>query len=295
MIIRKTPEEIDADRRGRRGSSPAATRCCAPRRGRASRPPSSTRRPRSSSARRAPSRPSRATAASRARSAPRPTRWSCTASPAPTSSTRGDILSIDIGVMLDGWVADAAVTLPIGSVTPIATRLLATTREALFDAVEQCRPGNRLGDVSHAVQNRVEARRLLGDPLARRPRDRPRHARGPADPELRRARHRPGARGGHGLRRSSRWSTRATTTIRMGSDNWSVYSQDGSLAAHFEHTVAITAEGPRILTPWHLEEARTPSGERAALLGCYSFPVGAGPSPGLCAAFSSNVLRSAER
>src|SRR3954453_17254224 len=71
--------------------------------------------------------------------------------------SRGDILSIDAGVILDGWVADAAVTVPIGNVTPCAKRVLATTRRALFDAVEQCRPGNRLGDVGHAVQKRVEA------------------------------------------------------------------------------------------------------------------------------------------
>src|SRR5918999_4003613 len=69
---------------------------------------------------------------------------------------RGDILSIDIGVVLDGWVADAAITHPIGPVTPVAQRLLATTRGALFDAVEQCRPGNRLGDVSSSVQRRGE-------------------------------------------------------------------------------------------------------------------------------------------
>ena len=70
---------------------------------------------------------------------------------------RGDILSVDIGVVLDGWVADAAMTHPIGNVTPIASKLLSATRASLFDAVEQCRPGNRLGDVSHAVQARVEA------------------------------------------------------------------------------------------------------------------------------------------
>src|SRR5215211_3906412 len=65
--------------------------------------------------------------------------------------TRGDILSIDIGVVYDGWVADAAITHPIGNVTPIASRLLATTRASLFDAVEQCRVGNHLGDLGHAV------------------------------------------------------------------------------------------------------------------------------------------------
>src|SRR5688500_4130910 len=72
--------------------------------------------------------------------------------PGPYKLQRGDILSIDIGVVYDGWVADAAVTLPIGSVTPIAQRLLKVTKDALFEAVEACRVGNVLGDVSHAVQ-----------------------------------------------------------------------------------------------------------------------------------------------
>jgi methionyl aminopeptidase len=86
---------------------------------------------------------------------------------------RGDILSIDVGVILDGWVADAAITVPVGNVTPVAKRLLASTRAALFDAVEQCRPGNRLGDLGHAVQQRVEAdgfsvvRSLVGHGIGR--------------------------------------------------------------------------------------------------------------------------------
>src|SRR4051794_9407571 len=70
---------------------------------------------------------------------------------------RGDILSVDIGVVLDGWVADAARTFPVGEISPVAERLLEVTEEALFRAVEQCRVGNRLGDVSHAVQTHVEA------------------------------------------------------------------------------------------------------------------------------------------
>src|SRR5688572_10367020 len=74
--------------------------------------------------------------------------------------SRGDILSVDIGVIYDGWLADAAITHPLGNVTPIARRLIAGTGGALFDAVEQCRVGNRLGDVSHAVQTRVEADRF---------------------------------------------------------------------------------------------------------------------------------------
>src|ERR687885_121598 len=93
--------------------------------------------------------------------------------PGPYKLARGDILSLDIGVIYEGWVADAAITIPIGNVTPIAKRLLATTRAALFDAVEQCRPGNHLGDIGHAVQSRVEAegfavvRQLVGHGIGR--------------------------------------------------------------------------------------------------------------------------------
>jgi methionyl aminopeptidase len=168
---------------------------------------------------------------------------------------RGDILSLDVGVILDGWVADAAVTVPIGNVTPVAGKLLASTRAALFDAVEQCRAGGRLGNVSNAVQTRVEedgfsvVRALVGHGVGRDMHEDPQipnYGEPGTGPELR-----PGMvlaiepmvnAGVHG--------------IRMGSDDWAVYSQDGSLAAHFEHTVAVTEEGPEILTPWHLQEER---------------------------------------
>src|SRR6202012_2783565 len=70
---------------------------------------------------------------------------------------RGDILSVDIGVVKDGWVADAARTFPVGEVSPVAAKLLEVTEGSLFAAVEQCRVGNRLGDVSHAVQQHVES------------------------------------------------------------------------------------------------------------------------------------------
>src|SRR5579884_3267108 len=72
--------------------------------------------------------------------------------PGPYKLGRGDILSIDIGVIRDGWVADAARTFPVGPITPIARKLLTVTEEALFQAVEECRPDKHLGDVSHAVQ-----------------------------------------------------------------------------------------------------------------------------------------------
>jgi methionyl aminopeptidase len=163
---------------------------------------------------------------------------------------RGDILSIDIGVVLDGWVADAAVTHAIGNVTPIATRLLNTTRTALFDAVEQTRVGNRLGDVSHAVQTRVEGdgfaviRSLVGHGIGREMHE------DPQIPNFGEPGTGPELEEGMVLAIEPMVNV-GTHHVRMGQDNWAVYSQDGSLAAHFEHTVAITAEGPRILTPWH--------------------------------------------
>src|SRR5215208_6922490 len=86
---------------------------------------------------------------------------------------RGDVLSVDIGVVLDGWVADAARTFPVGEVSPVAGKLLDVTRESLFKAAEQCVAGNRLGDVSHAVQQHVEdagfsvVRSLVGHGIGR--------------------------------------------------------------------------------------------------------------------------------
>jgi methionyl aminopeptidase len=167
---------------------------------------------------------------------------------------RGDVLSIDVGVVLDGWVADAAITVPIGNVTPLAQRLLGTTRAALFEAVEACRVGNRLGDVSHAVEQRVEedgfavVRSLVGHGIGREMHE---------DPQIPNAGE-PGT--GPELAEGMVFAIEpmvnaGTEEVRMGADNWAVYSRDGSLAAHFEHTVAITAEGPRILTPWHEQAA----------------------------------------
>ena len=168
---------------------------------------------------------------------------------------RGDILSIDVGVVLDGWVSDAAVTVPIGPVSPIATRLMQTTRESLFEAVEQVRLGNHLGDVSAAVQRKVEAdgfavvRSLVGHGVGREMHEDPQipnYGDPGTGPELEEGM----------VLAIEPMTTAGEDGIRVGSDNWSVYSSDGSLACHFEHTVAVTADGPRILTPWHLEEAR---------------------------------------
>ena len=175
--------------------------------------------------------------------------------PGPYELGRGDIVSVDVGVILDGWVADAAITIPVGNVTPVASRLLTATREALFEAVERCRPGARLGDVSHAVQSRVErdglsvVRALVGHGIGRDMHEDPQipnYGEAGTGVELE-----PGM-----VLAVEPMVTAGTHAIRMGSDDWAVYSQDGSLAAHFEHTVAVTEHGPRILTPWHLQEER---------------------------------------
>ena len=175
--------------------------------------------------------------------------------PGPNELRRGDILSIDVGVVLDGWVADAAVTVAVGPISPVAAKLLETTRAALFDAVEQCRPDNRLGDVSHAVQARVESagfavvRALVGHGVGRAMHE------DPQIPNFGEPASGPVLREGMVLAIEPMVNVGADP-IRMGEDSWAVYSQDGSLAAHFEHTVAVTANGPRVLTPWHVEEAR---------------------------------------
>ena len=170
--------------------------------------------------------------------------------PGPYRLARGDILSVDIGVVYDGWVTDAARTFPVGTVTPIARKLLNVTEEALFEAVEQCRAGNHLGDVSNAVQRHVEAaglsivRTLVGHGIGRDMHE---------DPQIPNYGN-PGT--GVALEEGMVLAVEPMVTagraaVRVGEDRWAIYAQDGSLSAHFEFTVAITAEGPRILTPWH--------------------------------------------
>jgi methionyl aminopeptidase len=176
---------------------------------------------------------------------------------------RGDVLSVDIGVELDGWVSDAAVTLPIGPISSVGKKLLTTTRESLFTGVAQCQVGNRLGDVSNAIQERVEAdgfsviRSLVGHGVGRDMHE---------DPQIPNF-GRPGT--GPALEEGMVLAIEPMVNagrpgVRMGSDGWAVYSEDGSLAAHFEHTVAITSDGPRILTPWHEEDGVAVPSEAAS-------------------------------
>lgn len=170
--------------------------------------------------------------------------------PGPYRLRRGDIISVDIGVVLDGWVADGARTFAVGAISPVTATLLEVTEASLFDAVEACQAGNRLGDVGHAVQTRVEeagfsvVRSLVGHGIGRDMHEDPQvpnfgePGRGPLLEE--------------GMVLAVEPMTCAGRhDVRMGDDGWSIYSQDGSMAAHFEFTIAITGQGPRILTPWH--------------------------------------------
>jgi methionyl aminopeptidase len=170
--------------------------------------------------------------------------------PGPYALKRGDVISIDIGVTLEGWVADAARTFAVGPVSPVATQLLELTQASLHAAVEKCRPGGRLGDISHTVQEVVEeggmsvVRSLVGHGVGRDMHEDPQIPNfGPAGrgPKLE-----PGM-----VFAIEPMVNAGRNSVRMGDDGWAIYSQDGSLAAHFEFTVAITADGPRICTPWH--------------------------------------------
>lgn len=170
--------------------------------------------------------------------------------PGPYRLEDGDIISIDVGVTYQGWVADAAFTFPVGTVSPVAERLLTATRQSLFDAAQQCQTGNRLGDVSHAVQATVEdagfsiVRSLVGHGVGRDMHE------APQIPNFGPAGRGPLLEAGMVLAVEP-MTTVGRHQVREGDDGWAIHSRDGSLAAHFEFTIAVTDEGPRILTPWH--------------------------------------------
>ncbi|HST56166.1 MAG TPA: type I methionyl aminopeptidase [Solirubrobacteraceae bacterium] len=166
---------------------------------------------------------------------------------------RGDIISLDVGVTLDGWVADAARTFPVGAISDEAENLLSATKASLLAAVEQCRPGNRIGDIGHAVQQVAESaglsvvRSLVGHGVGQNMHE---------DPQVPNY-GKPGK--GPLLEEGMVIAIEPMTTagrpaVRVAGDGWAIFSQDSSLAAHFEFTVAVTAAGPRVLTPWHLPQ-----------------------------------------
>jgi methionyl aminopeptidase len=167
--------------------------------------------------------------------------------PGPYRLEDGDILSIDVGVTLDGFVADSAYTFPVGEISPDAERLLEAGQAALAAAIEQAREGNHLSDISHAVQRATEeagfavVRALVGHGVGRVMHEDPQIPNfGPP---------------GRGPTLASGMTLAIEPMINAGSseivvleDRWSIVTEDGSLSAHFEHTVAITEDEPRILT-----------------------------------------------
>ena len=159
----------------------------------------------------------------------------------------GDLITIDVGVTLDGYIADSAYTFPVGEVSDQAQRLLDAGKEALVAGIAQAVPGNRVGDISAAVQRHVEGagfsvvRSLVGHGVGRSYHEDPhipnfgQPGRGPLLAE--------------GMTLAIEpMITAGGPDVYVHEDDWSISTEDGSLAAHFEHTVAITAGGPRILT-----------------------------------------------
>lgn len=159
----------------------------------------------------------------------------------------GDIIGIDFGVILDGFYGDSARTLPVGQITEEARRLLETGKEALARGIAQAAPGKRLGDIGAAVQGFVEARgysvvrEMVGHGIGRALHEEPQV------PNY--------GRPNTGARLRPGMVIAIEPMINIGGkeietldDGWTVVTEDGSLSAHFEHTVAVTDEGPEILT-----------------------------------------------
>jgi methionyl aminopeptidase len=159
----------------------------------------------------------------------------------------GSIVSVDVGVHLEGLHADSATTLPVGRISPEAERLLAVTEECLAAGIAQARLGNHVGDIGHAVQRVAEqagygvVRELVGHGIGTRFHEEPQV------PNYGAPRRGPRLLEGMTLAIEPMITAGDPATRTLG-DKWTVVTADGSLAAHFEHTVAITGNGPRVLT-----------------------------------------------
>ncbi len=159
----------------------------------------------------------------------------------------GDIISLDLGCVVSGYYADCAVTLAIGEVPSRVRELLDTTRESLFKAIACCRAGMRLGDVSYAVQRHVESRgfsvvrAFVGHGIGRELHE------DPQVPNFGEPNRGPELRPGMVLALEP-MATMGSWEVKVLADRWTAVTEDRSLAAHFEHTVAVTEASPDILT-----------------------------------------------
>lgn len=167
--------------------------------------------------------------------------------PGPRKIQEGDIVSVDVGAFFKGFHGDNAATFGAGRVSPEAQALMDATRESLYKGIAMAKPGNRLGDISHAVQSYVEAlgygvvREYVGHGVGRKLHE------SPEVPNYGKA--------GHGVRLLPGMTiaiepmiNQGTANVRQLPDGWTVVTADGKLSAHFEHTIAITDQGPLILT-----------------------------------------------
>jgi len=167
--------------------------------------------------------------------------------PGGRSLREGDIIGIDFGVISDGFYGDAAITLPVGEVTAEARRLMKATEESLYRGIEMARPGNRLSDVSHAVQSHVEregfsvVRDFVGHGIGRSLHESPQIPN--YGPSGKGARLKPGM-----VLAIEPMINEKGYEVRVLEDGWTAVTCDGGLSAHFEHTVAVTENGPDILT-----------------------------------------------
>jgi methionyl aminopeptidase len=167
--------------------------------------------------------------------------------PGAVKLAEGDILSADVGVTLDGFVADSAWTFPVGTIAPETQRLLDVCKAALEAGIAEAQVGNSVGDISRAVQTVTEAagfsviRSLVGHGVGRSMHEDPQvpnFVSNYTGPELQ-----------EGMTIAIEpMITVGGPDVYIHDDDWSISTSDGSLAAHFEHTVAVTADGPRVLT-----------------------------------------------
>lgn len=159
----------------------------------------------------------------------------------------GDIVGLDFGALHNGFYADAAVTLPVGDAPPEVMRLLDVTRQALFMGIEAAQVGNRIGDISHAVQEHVESngysvvKVFVGHGIGRNLHEEPQV------PNYGESQW--GARLKSGMTLAIEPMVNAgTDSVHVLDDGWTAVTSDGSLSAHFEHSIAVTDNGPKILT-----------------------------------------------
>lgn len=168
----------------------------------------------------------------------------------------GDIFSIDCGVTLEGFVGDTATTVPVGNVDDQKLKLIEITQECLARAIEQCRPGKHLGDIGWAVQEYAEAngysvvRDYVGHGIGRRMHE------DPQIPNYGKPGHGPKIKAGY-VFAVEPMVNKGTHFTKVLSDGWTVVTMDGQPSAHVEHTIAITGDGPEVLT-------RVPLGENAS-------------------------------